>query len=135
MSRKLLLGLAIAVAVLVLGATTAVAHRTSFNTEIDVENVDVLVNGETLIRIEGDLISPKAACRPGRFVVAFTVNEIGEVTIIDSDVTDAEGDFFLQGPLPPDRPDAMFVSVARKNIGPPGHRHICQADTDRVSAN
>ncbi len=136
MSRKLWIALAIAVGVLAFGATTAVAHRTSFNSEIALDDIDT--PGDDIV-VEGRVRSPNDRCKPNRLVTLFAGENSGtpdnprddELTFVGADRTGPRGFFRIVGEFPAGT-DYFVLHVTRKNIGQGDHRHICRADTDIV---
>jgi hypothetical protein len=118
-----------AIAVLVVGVSSAVAHKTSFSSEIQI--VSVAPPPDDRI-VEGTVESPKAKCLPRRKVKLFAIYPDQSQQLIAATKTrenpaglwTGEGDF--TGAI------KIKAKVLRKNIGPTGHRHICKSDTDKV---
>jgi hypothetical protein len=134
MSRRLWIGLAIAVAVLAFGATTATAHRSVTETQIVIIDEDFGPD-PGFVHISGHLTSARAACLPGRTVVLLAGDSQGEAgnadddfTFIDADLTSLRGNFIVEGTAP-EGTDYFVLHVTRQNRAPEGHRHICGADT------
>jgi hypothetical protein len=110
-------------------ASPATAHDTSFNSEIQIEGlVGVTVDD---YRYYGRVDSPKPDCVPGRTVKIFALTPEGRL-LIDTDRTSRNGSFFGGGDFTPTDGDVtgVRVTVVKRNIGPSGHRHLCEADSD-----
>lgn len=131
MSRKLWIGLAVAVAMLTVAVATAAAHRTGWETDIRDQNAvrDAQTN---LVTITGRVYSVKDKCRPQRNISASARENQGTadpgddtLTPVGTDVTRAGGVFEIRG-VYPQGTDDFLLQVARKNIGGSGHRHMCR---------
>jgi hypothetical protein len=132
------------IAAALIGATGAVAHTTSFASNVSFEffecidcNGGVPTKGNELHTYVtgGQVTSPKAECVPNRKVKLYAVYAIprrGAATkeLLDVDRTSNNGAWsgrFTHDLLGVDHLQAKLV---RKNIGPSGHRHICDGDSD-----
>jgi hypothetical protein len=122
--------LAVAVAAFAFPAVSATAHETSSQT--DIVDDAFIFNGEEIF-VTGHLTSPKEGCLANRTVRLFAMDDAGTPsdpsddvrTSMDTDRTSRNGGFYLKGVFP-EEADYVYVRVARKNIGPPGHKHICE---------
>ena len=124
---------AFAVAVLMLGAATAHAHKTSFETEV---RIDAVYYSGPTVTVAGYVSSLKAECVPNRTVQLIAAENLNTPdqsddrrTVVDTDRTSLNGAYRVRGDRPPGT-DYTYVRVTQKNIGSSGHRHICQADTN-----
>ena len=132
MGRKFWITSAIAGVVLAFGAPTATAHETSYDTQIE---FDESTSNAGFFTFTGRLESSKDQCLPKRTIKFFAVEDQGTInlnddvrTLLDKDSTSANGAFYLEGDSPAGT-DYWVVRLEKKNIGPSGHKHICEADT------
>ena len=138
MGRNLWIVLALALAVLSFGATTATAHTSVTETETVITDEDFGPD-PGFVHISGHLDSARAACLPGRTVVLLAGASQGDpgtadddFTLIDADLTSLRGNFIVEGTAP-EGTDYYVLHVRRENRAPEGHRHICEADTNIIN--
>src|SRR5688572_15617287 len=131
MSRKLWIGLAVAVAVLTVAVATVSAHRTGWATDIRDQNA-VRAFQPRLVTITGHVYSVKSKCRAGRNISASARETQGTdspgddtLTPVGTDITRDGGVFEIRG-IYPQGTDDFLLQVAAKNIGGRGHRHMCR---------
>ena len=114
------LGALIAIAVIGLG--TASAHTIHFESTVSIQ---VCCDSDGLWDFAGEVTSPKARCEPRRTVKLFRKRS-GPDQLMGRDRTDSVGAWHVEpNPSPA---GTYYARVARKDIGPPGHNHICDAD-------
>jgi hypothetical protein len=135
MSRKLWMGLAVAVGVMAVAVGTASAHRTGWATDIQNEKAVEHLQPR-VVEITGHVYSVKVKCRAGRSITASARETQGTpstgddtFTPVGTDVTRDGGVFEIRG-LYPEGTDDYRLQVAAKNIGGRGHRHICRSVTE-----
>src|SRR5688572_22863371 len=114
--RNLLVVLACGLAAAFL-AEAASAHTVRFGGQLTVRFI-----GETNV-FKGRVTSSKAACESGRRVNVFRVVSGPDVRVA-SDRTDSVGRWQLVYNAPA---DDYYAKLARRDIGGPGHDHICVA--------
>ena len=129
---------ALCMSVALIGANeVAAAHDTSTSTTVELRGTDHVPPGT--FRAYGDLLTTKK-CRVNRRVQIFfnyVVKGRGptpEWTLVDVDTSSRNGMWAGSGDLnvTTGGVSAVKIGAARKNVGRPGHRHICLADTEIV---
>ena len=134
--RPLLWGIATlgASAILLGGAEAAVAHNNSTSTTVVIAGNDIPRPGTLAVY---GYLDTSEACRANRVVNLFArylewthrhVLAPGEWTLADKDRSSLDG--FYVGGMADYNLMATKVVVTRKNLGRPGHRHICQGDSE-----
>ena len=114
-----------AIAMFCLIAGTAPAHTTSYRSKVTL-HIGSAGGGASTVWF-GEVTSPKAGCQPNRNVKVFRIEPGPDVRVARGE-TDSDGHFAIQRPgYPPPNGD-YYAKVTRENIGPRGHRHICQVD-------
>jgi hypothetical protein len=138
MSKRIALA---TIAAALVGAAGAAAHTTSFSSNV---SFDLLFcsdcNGGKGIGpsahdyvAAGEVSSPKAACVPGRKVKLYAVytglDKRGglapEPELLDIDRTSEHGAWSGRFTHTLEDVDHFEARLVRRNIGPQGHRHIC----------
>lgn len=122
-------------AVLVLGTGgIAVGHTTSFPSDVTIE----LVTGAQ-DKFKGEVSSVKAKCVPGRLVKVFLVEGAdpnpSADTLIGKDTTNNNGRYRVVPAGGVASPGDFYARVKQRNIGRPGHKHICEADNSPEVTN
>jgi len=120
-------------------AQVAVAHDTSTPTTVELRGTEQVPPGT--YRAYGDLLTTKK-CRVNRRAKIFfnyVVTGRGatgtpEWTLVDVDTSSRNGMWAGSGDLNMTTGGVNRVKIraTRKNVGRPGHRHICRADTEIV---
>jgi hypothetical protein len=105
-------------AVLALDVGVAAAHTTSFES-----TVTIGVNQERK-QYFGTVSSPRAGCVPDRLVKLFR-DEGQPDTLVGSDRTNETGRWRVATNVEPGV--AYYARVTRRDIGRPGHNHICNS--------
>ena len=125
------IAIVLAAAAAVLAATPASAHNAAFDSTIQITGqVGTVVND---YQYYGEVSSPRDGCIPGRTVKIFALTTDGR-KLVDTDRTSRNGFFFGGGDFTPggvEGVDGVRVKVLAEDIGPQGHDHICEADTDQ----
>ena len=110
---------------LIMNATIASAHSTSFATRISIgfSNPEPpLVDPDDFF--SGQVRSRRNGCEPDRRVGVFRVRP-GKDTLLGVTETGANGTWLLVREDPPNA--RYYAVVAARNIGVGGHTHICKA--------
>jgi hypothetical protein len=107
-----------AVALLAIGAGVASAHTVRFDSEVTIE---YSADPSTFF---GTVSSPRVGCVPRRLVTLYE-EAPGADTALGSDRTNQEGDWRIPEPLGDG--GIFYARVARRDMGGPGHDHICKA--------
>ena len=103
----------------------AVAHTTSEPTEVVLVSYAQTPPGT--YHVQGYL-NTSSKCRANRRVKIFFVYSGSVVwTLVDEDTSSLNGNWAGSGPAKGSY--ATKIRVTRKNVGRPGHRHICEPDT------
>jgi len=116
---------ALCAALLLAGAEAAVAHTT--HTPTDVIIVHDAEGPADHLGLYGFLDTPKKCRAKRRVEVRFDFGDGFEV--VDQTKTSRNGNWAGSGDFAGLFITAAQVNVAKKNIGPSGHRHICDGDT------
>jgi hypothetical protein len=116
---------------LALGAGYAVAHTTHYDTGIEARGADrgTPPNDADVIYY-GKVTSPKFACLRDRTVEWVIHRSAHKDLVKDVGHTSRYGAWALKanvgaGATPSDATSVDVIAL-RKNIGPPGHRHVCR---------
>ncbi|MDP8929086.1 MAG: hypothetical protein M3O70_11075 [Actinomycetota bacterium] len=132
--KKLIVAL-VACGMLAVGATSAAAHTTSTPTSVRIVEQDVFE--PPTHSVLGDLVPTAQKCRDNRRVSVYFdyAHQPIEWVLVDVARSGLSGSWAGSGFM---NNQFGFVSsirarVARKNIGPAGHRHICQGAGTLVS--
>ena len=113
-------------AVLIGGAATAAAHTTSTPTEVVFVDGAQTSSPDTL-HVQGYL-NTSSKCRANRRVkIFFIYSGSPEWTLVDEDRSSLNGNWSGSGPIKGNY--SQKIRVTRRNVGPPGHKHICEPDT------
>lgn len=123
-----------AVAVLAGGVGAALAHTTGFPSSLTLSRsaVDHGVAGFDS-KWYGAVDSPKAACKPHRTVRLYKKDSAAATPVFlaetksSADPAVGVGSYAIYTDGSPPKPGYYFTRVTRKDIGPPGHHHICRA--------
>lgn len=118
----------LAATVAALGPGSAVAHKKTFNSQIEVVGDDDL--GGTFVFI-GKMLSPREPCRSQRRMQLILDYQDGRSRVVDVGNSSRNGYFSLAGPLShPSGGDATAgrVVALKKRFGPvtKRHRHVCK---------
>ena len=118
-------GFAALAALLTIGAIglgKASAHTIHFKSNVSIR---VCCASDGLWDFGGEVTSVKARCEPRRTVKLFRKRS-GTDELMGRDETDSEGAWHVEpNPSPA---GTYYARVKRKDIGPPGHDHICDGD-------
>ena len=122
------------VAVLAGGVGTASAHTTGFPSSLTLSwsPINQGVAGVNS-KWSGEVDSPKAACKPHRTVRLYRQASAAATPVFlaetksSADPAVGVGSYAIYTDGSPPQPGRYFTKVTRKNIGPPGHHHICRA--------
>jgi hypothetical protein len=110
------------IAITVIGLGTASAHTVHFESTVSIR---VCCASDGRWDFGGEVTSPKARCEPRRTVKLFRKRS-GSDQLMGRDTTDSVGAWKVEpNPSPA---GTYYAKVTRKDIGAPGHDHICDAD-------
>jgi hypothetical protein len=110
-----------------LAGGVATAHDTEYVSEVSLFEGSALKGFPYAI---GAVTSKESAkCRRFREIQLRGVDKGEVLEIIDEGTTSKRGFWHLSGPVSKGVP-AVDVKLVKSNIGPPGHKHICTADTE-----
>jgi len=125
---KLKLLTVLAVALVGVGLSAAVAHAAFYGSTIKITG-DV---GATVqdFQVYGEVHSPNAKCVPNRTVKIFSITPSG-LKLIDTDQTSRNGFFFGGGNFGSTVYGAR-VKVVERNIGTQSNPQVCKSDTDTL---
>ena len=123
MERSRLASVAL-VAMLGIGVAQALAHSTSHPTTIGFRHFTGYPGNALL---SGLVESPNTNCVAGRTAKLIVTKPGGERVVVDTTRTSRNGAYGLHGSFNGD--DEARVKVTRRNVGRPGHRHICRSVT------
>ena len=106
----------------VIGLGRAFAHTVHFASTV---SILVCCDSDGQWDFGGEVSSPKARCEPHRTVKLFRKRS-GPDQLMGRDETDSQGGWQVEpNPSPA---GTYYARVTRKDIGGPGHDHICDPD-------
>src|ERR671923_1920311 len=105
-----------------IGLGQALAHTVHFASSV---SITVCCATDGLWDFGGEVTSPKARCEPQRTVKLFRKRS-GTDQLMGRDRTNSEGAWHVEPD--PSPAGTYYARVTRKDIGGPGHDHICDPD-------
>jgi hypothetical protein len=114
-------------AALIGGVGSAVAHTTHTPTDVIVDDVEYIPVDTFMMR--GHLATTKR-CRANRRMKLFIryLDDQDHWTLVDEGTSTTNG-YWIGTGSDEGGVNGWKIRAARKNVGPTGHRHICDADT------
>lgn len=129
MMKKLIAALC-AGAMLAGGAGAAVAHTTHTPTEVVIDETDYITLDTFMMRGHLETTRRCQGNRRMKFFIRYLDNP-SQWTLVDEGTSTTNGYWIGTGP-DEGGVNGWKIRAARKNVGRPGHRHICDADVFHI---